>query len=916
MADLPISSANIDVSTSQKVQTNPVKSLNQAAPNLASNPVQHTNIPSQVISKTPNELMLSLPNQPPLRIDLSNNADLASKLNIGDKIDITIAQDKSSVVITITRQVVKPTPELTLPLDKRLIDTLKAQTSLPPKDSVIHSHIEKNGALLLGQARRLPQEKITLKVSDNITIKEKLPGVNALPLNTTMQTSLVLGSDKQLLVEFTKRAAPTPSIQLVIPLEKLSSNNKALSLQALPISKVAHISEVLTPETKLNLENIKDAKIDMSKPLNQLWLRHQPAAKILGILSHSLQEVSTLSREQIKAELSLQMKQQPPLSITQKTSQQPPNELQNNTIKNTDTAVKNDKDGAISSAVPKNPTDTKPPIALNNTDSSKQPLTTKPEAIPLPLKDLGLLLSKQQLNDLIKTQPKELNPQQNISTNNGEAKNISNTKQGIGSSLAATTEHKPLSSLANASSNSLNKGEKSADKPNDFSSQMKASAAQQATGKSDAQILEKQPSPVQDNKDTQAAAKHTLKNEVDINAPKVLKTKTVQTPSSQAVIPNNVISSKNDTLPSVTANLMEAVTPKSVTDNVASAKQAPSKMVDVPLTKGTSIHGEQPEKLASQQSTTDKTPSVSLQKLNALIGALHSSASEAKIANQHTPAIQNAAPLAATGAPEASSDELVAIEQLKSLSQRLNKQLPAMSQLTNPAQLSQLVEQFSRFEPLSSASINLSSLGPLASALQLILGGRHAAQEQAMSPQLIKHLNQLMKKTRGASASNLTSALQMLGNLKSFKPLEEALTNISSNIQFYQYQNAEQQQNNQSLFYFNLPTKEPHVPQVEGEVEQQESNEQQGEKTWRLTLLLPCGESDQIKVNALLSGNGVELELTCNNQSLLERANFYKNFLASRLEALGFETPKVNCQQGEIPTTLLKRPNQLVELMV
>jgi hypothetical protein len=226
------------------------------------------------------------------------------------------------------------------------------------------------------------------------------------------------------------------------------------------------------------------------------------------------------------------------------------------------------------------------------------------------------------------------------------------------------------------------------------------------------------------------------------------------------------------------------------------------------------------------------------------------------------------------------------------------------------------VEQFTRFEPLNSASINLSSLGPLASALQLMLGGRHAAKNQPLSPQLIKHLGQLLKNTRGGIPSNLTSALQMLGNLQSFKPLEDALTNVSSNIQFYQYQNVDQQQNNQSIFYFNLPTKEPQVPQVEGEVEQQESNDPNGEKSWRLTLLLPCGDNDKIKVNALLTGNSVELDLTCNNQSLVDRANFYKNFLGSRLEALGFEKPTVSCQQGEIPATLLKRPNQLVELMI
>jgi len=975
MADLPISSANVDVSTLQKVQTNPSQGLNLAAPNSTSKSPEQTIIASQILSKTAHELVLSLPNQPALRIDISKNSVLAQQLNIGDKVNITIAQDKSSAVITITQQAAKPTAELTVPLSKPLSDSLKNETSLPAKDNLIRSHIEKNGALLLGQARRLPQEQITLKVTDAITIKEKLPGVNALPLNTTMQTSLVLGTDKQLLVEFTKRATPMPSIQLVIPLDKLASTNKLVSLQALPIAKIAHISEVLTPATVLNLKSIKNDMIDMSKPLNQLWLRHQPAAKIIGILSNSLQEASTLSREQIKAELSLQKAPQPQITVPNATPKTSADNLA------ADPLTPKVKGGITPSVEAKT-------AILENSANAKMPIIDKHNPIPLPLKELGQVLSKQQLNDLIKAQPKALSAEkeatQNKALSNGQTTETSSAKQPVTSSPLNASDSKPITpstSAASAIKNDANNDKTAAllgSKAQDFSAVIKESVAVQSTGPATAKIVEKPLAPIQNNKKSQLendqslkknpvqeAVKHLLKNSQTLpssdstfkTAFNVSKTIAAQITTPQTINSHIIASSKADTLPVSSAGPINTVT----SDVVASqsiklnplasssllsaiadpkaidSKTLPQSQKTVPQKTGPQKTGPQntelPDKVVSGPIPADKSPSISLQKLNALIGALHTSTGETKNANQHTssgvpsavsPTLTNAvsntaattAPMLSSEPAETSNDELVAIEQLKSLSQRLNKQLPAMSQLTNPAQLSQLVEQFTRFEPLSSASINLSSLGPLASALQLILGGRHAAQNQAMSPQLIKHLNQLMKKTRGGSASNLTSALQMLGNLKSFKPLEEALTNISSNIQFYQYQNAEQQQNNQSLFYFNLPTKEPHVPQVEGEVEQQASNDKKGEKTWRLTLLLPCGDTDKIKVNAILSGNGVELDLTCNNQSLLERANFYKNFLASRLESLGFETPKVSCQQGDIPATLLKRPNQLVELMV
>ena len=259
-----------------------------------------------------------------------------------------------------------------------------------------------------------------------------------------------------------------------------------------------------------------------------------------------------------------------------------------------------------------------------------------------------------------------------------------------------------------------------------------------------------------------------------------------------------------------------------------------------------------------------------------------------------------------------SEDDLVAINQLKTLSQRLQQRLPQMAQLTTPSQIAHTIEQFVQFNPLSSSSINLSTLGPLASAIQMILAGRHANTSKKVSPELNKQMLKLLKQSK--DNSGLTKALAMLGSLASLKPLEDALTGIAGNIQLYQYQSMENTQNNQLSFYFSIPTREPSIPQVEGEIERQD-DEEDGTKVWRLTLLLPVGDTDKIKAMATLRGTNVEIEMSSNNSELVSRAEFYGGFLSQRLESLGISSSKIICQQAELPNSLLKRPNQLIELM-
>ena len=824
MADIPLTPSSVDNTLSKGKALFTVSPSDSTTINIKLSKAE--TISSQILAKSENQITLSIPNNPPLKLDVSQQPELAQRFAIGDKVTLSFVRDSQNIVISLTPQPQKTGSEISVPASQHLLDKLSQQTSLPAQTAQIVSHLKKHNELLLGQARRLPQEQLQLKANANITLKAPLPGISSLPLNTTMHASLVLSKDDKLIVQFTTKPISQQPTLLVMPLRQL---NNQLPLSELPIVKVSHLSDVIEP-AKMSTALDKMQSVDMTKPLNQLSLRHQSTIQSVENISNQLKHVNVLSNEQLKAELN---------QIT--------NSIQGKNIQVSNSIQQTTHTGSTMTP-PQTVSEKLPTESLEKVDA--KPSTTELKITPLTLKELN---AKNQLEN----PPNKLTA---TTLNNEQSKD---TRLGADSK---TAKEAPPTQL----------------KP--------------TLDKAIAPINEKTLQ-TNDSKATPIASSPAKSiNEQIVNASKVV--------AVDAALKSDVLAKDSTIAKSANSNVQMPPTQSQALIDTATKKQ----IIEPPTT---------PSKTSSNETTvlhSSVTPpiSVPLKKLNALIGMLN--ITQQSSTNVHQPTIDETPDPASDN--KVTNDDLRATQEFKSLTQQVLKKLPAMSQLTNPFQLAQAVEQFSRFEPLNTASVSLTNLGPLASALHLMLGGRHIANGHSTSPQLLKHLEQLVKKGKGATGVNLVSALQMLGSLQSLKPLEEALSGLTSNIQFYQYQNAEQQQNNQSLFYFNIPTKESQLPQVEGEIEQENDNQQQGEKSWRLTLLLPCGEQDKIKVNALLTSNGVELDFTCNNTALLERANFYSSFLGERLETLGFVKPSIKCQEGEIPTTLVKRPNQLVELVI
>ncbi|NRA85536.1 MAG: hypothetical protein HRU22_17700, partial [Gammaproteobacteria bacterium] len=379
----------------------------------------------------------------------------------------------------------------------------------------------------------------------------------------------------------------------------------------------------------------------------------------------------------------------------------------------------------------------------------------------------------------------------------------------------------------------------------------------------------------------------------------------------------------------------------------------PSAGKEIPFSKGTTIikgalphasdilslitkqtkHALATSTTATDGSVENTKTNLSLKKLNALLNSLKISG-DSRINSQEISA-RNESDLKPLRPIESN-------EQLQRLTKQLQQNLPDMRQLTNAPMLSNMIEQFTRFDPLQPASINLRHLGSLASAIQLILGfkaasstkadgspiseGKKSDGSSALTPGLSQGLSsalteQLKKilgngKSKQPNKSNLIQGLLQLGNLSSLKLIEESLTALSGHLKLYQYQSQEQSNANNQTIFFTIPTSEPSIPQVEGQIERGNKDQASGQRVWQLTLLLPVGNTDKIQASAKLQGNNLELELVSNNQEMVDKAKFFADFLSQRLTTLGLTVSDISCKQAELPKSLLKRPNQLVELMV
>jgi len=965
------------ISASNDTQvTSSIKDASRAAshPNA---PKTHV-IESHVLAITDDKITISIPSQKPLTLERSPSLP-TQDLVVGQKIQLVLTSDKQMLHIAISKESTSLPIEQSVPLNKELSALLAKHTTLPMDLERQVAFITKHQPLSVGVARKLPNQQIKLVTNAQDTLKARLPTPSTIPLNQSFNLALAVNDKGVPIVIFRQTVSLIAIGAATIELSQLKQLSPKLNLHTLPINTVTDVTQLLKtqplapnpipkivdmehPHIKLWLRHqpIKQIISTLAQTTREFIAmptnvvpQHLNSASEKHVLNNAINTASyetatTIDKavlNELKTSATIDKNVSTELKKPVTTDKAVPNELK--TTATTDKPLSNElkKPVTADKAVP-NELKTLATIEKTVPNELKTPATIE-KTVPNELKTAATIertvsnelktaatIERTVSNELKtpttidKTVPNELKTAATIERTvsnelktpttidkplSNELKTAANIYKAVSNELkTAATIDKPLSNelktpatIDKAVSTEL-KTPANIDKnvPNELKTPANIDKAVPNEIKTPATIDKAVSNEIKTPATIDKAVSHELKTlaSTEKSFPNVLKSTTSE------LLANKLPQHQSPPLGRSPGNLVQNATPSQPANpSIANSPEdtSPELMPKrPPSTSGANDTLNTPPNQSETKTAQLSKPSLSLQKLSSLLATLQ----------QHHSMVP-AKELSTTSTTD--SDELSrleAIEQFKQLVHTVPQQLPSMSQLVNPAQLAHTIAQFSTFVPLAASSINLSSLGPLAGALQLILGARGAGSSVGLSPAMQQQMSKLINKKAKPNPA-LLQALQLLGTLSNLKPLEDALTSLSSHITLYQYQNLESNLNNHQLFYFTLPTREQGVDQIEGEIEHQQETSD-GEKSWRLTLLLPIGDGQKLKAIAVLASQNVTLEFVCSDAVLLDIANSYQQFLADRLLSLGFNQAEINCRHAPIEKSLLKRPNQLVELVV
>jgi flagellar hook-length control protein FliK len=234
---------------------------------------------------------------------------------------------------------------------------------------------------------------------------------------------------------------------------------------------------------------------------------------------------------------------------------------------------------------------------------------------------------------------------------------------------------------------------------------------------------------------------------------------------------------------------------------------------------------------------------------------------------------------------------------------------------------------------LSAPALNLSSLQLLAPpAGQGLLGGLVALLQISLASRLLRNQpSQLdnIAQTLGSfitGANKVPSSAQAARGLADFFQLEQKhqllkeIGRLLSGHQANKLTSAEQVIQGQDTFYYTLPSafgdKLKDIELLirrESESQEGQSDDTTDVTSWHLTMKLSVGELGELLTKAKLRPDHLEIDFYASNESTKEQVFNFLPLLKKRLEGLGIEVAKSQCQLGKIPSTLQQRPYQVFE---
>ena len=269
------------------------------------------------------------------------------------------------------------------------------------------------------------------------------------------------------------------------------------------------------------------------------------------------------------------------------------------------------------------------------------------------------------------------------------------------------------------------------------------------------------------------------------------------------------------------------------------------------------------------------------------------------------------------GATEKSSKQLIeqVLQQIKqSLPQGKEQDANQIRQLLTTPALSLSASQM--VIPAPSQGL----MSGLVTLLQMSLSARLARSQSKRSEHITSTLNNVLNNTGHVKPDVSIKALNDMSRLERKHQLMKEIGRLLSGHQTNKLSNAEQMIQGQETFYYNLPSAlGGSFKDIELLIKREDNNkeapssDEQSNKMWQLTMKLAVGKIGEILTKAKLRENTLEIHFYASNEAVKIQVMNYLPLLLRKLDSLGIEVSKSDCQLGKIPDTLRQRPNHVFQ---
>jgi hypothetical protein len=269
------------------------------------------------------------------------------------------------------------------------------------------------------------------------------------------------------------------------------------------------------------------------------------------------------------------------------------------------------------------------------------------------------------------------------------------------------------------------------------------------------------------------------------------------------------------------------------------------------------------------------------------------------------------------GATEQSSKQLVeqVLQQIKqALPQGKEQDAHQIRQLLTTPTLN--LSALSMINPTS----NQGFMSGLITLLQMSLSARLARNQSGRAEHITATVNDVLGVTSKVKKSVSPKAMIEMSQLEQKHQLIKEIGRLLSGHQTNKLSNAEQMIQGQDTFYYNLPSAlGGTMKDIELLIKREEhdkenvSADEQSNKTWQLTMKLAVGELGELLTKAKLRDDTLEINFYASNETVKIQVMNYLPLLRRKLDSLGIEVSKSQCQLGKIPDTLQQRPYHMFQ---